>query len=774
MPTNINESTVVYMHKIICLICVALHFYYIRSSDFNTTIMSHLNYGLISVNNGYFVPLKSIDVQVSINGLIANVKSDLHYVNDKDENIETVFVFPLDSDAAVYKFEAEMGGRTIVAEVQEKSQAIETYQNAVASGHTAVYMAEADNAGDIFRLQLGNLPAKTAARLTLGYVQEIDVSSDKTGTFMLPRVLNPRYVPNCSSQNNPSNASFRIPAIQSRVTYCPDFTMNFTAVIAGGTRMVDLTTKWEFDVLAENMDEKISSSKQLDHGTDFSIVLHYKGFEQPGVVLESGSTDKSNPFLSTDVLMVNFSPNFENLKNEVSCEFVIIIDCSGSMSGSRMEKAKETLLLILKSLPVNCKFNIIRFGSTFSSLFSESSKYDDNSLKQAMQLQKNIQADMGGTEIFTPLESVFKNRLSGCHSRQIFLLTDGAVYNVPDLVQLVRKQKNTRVFTFGIGDGCSNELIRDVAKAGNGKATFVKDSDRLQSKVMSVLKASIQCGITDVTLTWYLPTGCTVINVPENVSAIFDGEMFILYCIISGNVEESLSGKSSMVLTGHAGDKTLEYKMNFALGSNKSNDADNLYPLHRLAAKASLTEMEISNSEESLMVSLSTIANITCKYTAFVGVDKHSKEIVAKGFPVKEQTKTYDVMSYLANKLAMRKKPPQQCFCGVEQKTETSTNDTCTSSAMMLLIEMQTFDGSWQLTDNFSKILGNTMDQLKRESPIVDIDIWATALAVAFLRKNFLKQREEWEMVEEKALKWLSTKTNEGKDVLQEASKFLS
>lgn len=81
--------------------------------------------GLHSNYRGNFtVPLKSIDVQVSINGLIANVKSDLHYVNDKDENIETVFVFPLDSDAAVYKFEAEMGGRTIVAEVQEKSQVL--------------------------------------------------------------------------------------------------------------------------------------------------------------------------------------------------------------------------------------------------------------------------------------------------------------------------------------------------------------------------------------------------------------------------------------------------------------------------------------------------------------------------------------------------------------------------------------------------------------------------------------------------------------------------
>lgn len=37
---------------------------------------------------------------------------------------------------------------------------------------------------------------------------------------------------------------------------------------------------------------------------------------------------------------------------------------------------------------------------------------------------------------------------------------------------------------------------------------------------------------------------------------------------------------------------------------------------------------------------------------------------------------------------------------------------------MMQLIEIQAFDGSWQLTDNFSKILGNTMEQLRRESPV--------------------------------------------------------
>lgn len=42
----------------------------------------------------------------------------------------------------------------------------------------------------------------------------------------------------------------------------------------------------------------------------------------------------------------------------------------------------------------------------------------------------------------------------------------------------------------------------------------------------------------------------------------------------------------------------------------------------------------------------------------------------------------------------------------------------CKSSSMILLIELQAFNGSWQLTENFSNILENTMDQLNRESSV--------------------------------------------------------
>lgn len=101
------------------------HFFYKTRKNFLdiNTFLVKIGY-ILYTEEIFTVPLQRIDVQVSINGLIASVKSELHYVSDKDENTETVFVFPLDSDAAVYEFEAEIDGKTIVAEVQEKSQVL--------------------------------------------------------------------------------------------------------------------------------------------------------------------------------------------------------------------------------------------------------------------------------------------------------------------------------------------------------------------------------------------------------------------------------------------------------------------------------------------------------------------------------------------------------------------------------------------------------------------------------------------------------------------------
>ena len=53
------------------------------------------------------------------------------------------------------------------------------------------------------------------------------------------------------------------------------------------------------------------------------------------------------------------------------------------------------------------------------------------------------------------------------------------------------------------------------------------------------------------------------------------------------------------------------------------------------------------------------------------------------------------------------------------------------------------------------------------------MNVWVTAIVIAFFRKEFAQQEAEWNMIEKKALQWLKTKDLEGKDVIQEASGFL-
>lgn len=57
-------------------------------------------------------------------------------------------------------------------------------------------------------------------------------------------------------------------------------------------------------------------------------------------------------------------------------DYVFFLDRSGSMGGTRIEKAKEALILFMKSLPEDSYFNVISFGSGSERMFPTSQKYD--------------------------------------------------------------------------------------------------------------------------------------------------------------------------------------------------------------------------------------------------------------------------------------------------------------------------------------------------------------------------------------------------------------
>ena len=69
-----------------------------------------------------------------------------------------------------------------------------------------------------------------------------------------------------------------------------------------------------------------------------------------------------------------------------------------------MSLAKDALKIFIRSLPVNCKFSIISFGSNFDALdyknLDESIDYNDDSKDWTLQCIEQFEDNYGGTEIF--------------------------------------------------------------------------------------------------------------------------------------------------------------------------------------------------------------------------------------------------------------------------------------------------------------------------------------------------------------------------------------
>ena len=106
------------------------------------------------------------------------------------------------------------------------------------------------------------------------------------------------------------------------------------------------------------------------------------------------------------------------------------------MWGERIKKAKEALILFIRSLPAGCKFSVISFGSNSSDLNVDSSyviQYNESNAQSAINQIQHFDSDMDGTDIAEPLTRIITMDVPGLKKR-VFCLTDGAVGNPNDVI----------------------------------------------------------------------------------------------------------------------------------------------------------------------------------------------------------------------------------------------------------------------------------------------------------------------------------------------------
>ncbi|XP_037398214.1 von Willebrand factor A domain-containing protein 5A-like isoform X2 [Pygocentrus nattereri] len=745
-----------------------------------------VNCGLLTHKNEP-VPLKSIVVDLQVKGHVATVSSTLQYVNEEERPLEAVFVFPMPAEAALCHFSAKIADKEIVAKVQEKEKAREEYDDAIASGDQAFLLEESDESADVFRLSVGSLPPAQSAAVTFVYVTELSVQADHALRFCLPAVLNPRYTP-------PGTGGGIVSEITSSSAGVP-YSLSLTVHVSSPNPITKVESKCPLEPLmlltADHTNAKVSLSAGHMFDRDVELFLYYQNAHQPTAIVEAGEpTAQPGTLMGDPVVMLSLYPEFPSalMSSVTSCgEFVFIMDRSGSMgcpmhngSGAqtRIESARDTLLLLLKSLPLGCYFNIYGFGSHYESFFPKSVEYTQETMDQAVKRVKEMQSDMGGTEILQPLKHIYSQQCIPKQPRQVFMFTDGEVWNTKEVLSLVRTNAEShRCFSFGIGEGASTALITGMAQEGCGHAQFITGTDRMQPKVMQSLRYALQPAVVDISEEWAVPVGMSTTCLSPPINTIFQGQRALIYAQLKGESQSSDSEGRVTVkyrLAGQEVTNTLSYSLKPAENTGLS--------IHRLAARSLIRSLERDEQIEGAdkkalrarVVELSVQAGVSSSHTAFIAIHKGSGEAVkgpllrrrvpTRGMCLMKKAKRSMPMSGSALRIGAAPKmgpvPQRMCLSACRAAPKMERNSVCPVEAvkdpLLQLISLQKASGCWEMDNALAEVFGKTKKEVVKQTPTqVDKGVWATVLALIWFHGFKMDAQVEWQFVAMKAVTWI-------------------
>ena len=409
---------------------------------------------------------------------------------------ECIYTFPLYDGISIVSFDCQIGSRRLQSVVKEKREAKATYDRAVASGQTAGLLEQLSQASDTFSTSLGNIPSGGEILVRLNYIGELKHDGGMDAIrWTLPASVAPRYgdLPHAVTQligiEGKSEISITVdvdvgPTSLIESLQSPSHPI---AVTLGKTSKSSNGAPVMYKASAS----LALASAQLDR--DFILVVSNKDNGTPTAFLE---THPDIP--GQRALIVDLVPKFSLTASKP--EIVFVADRSGSME-SQIPTLISAMKVFIRSLPTGVKFNICSFGTHHSFLWPKSKAYDQESLTEAETHIKTFQADYGGTETQAALRSAIENRF-GDIDCEILLLTDGDMWRQQELFNYLNDvvDNHIRVFTLGIGGGVSSALIEGVARAGKGFAQMISDGEKLDKKVVRMLKGALSPHIFDFTM----------------------------------------------------------------------------------------------------------------------------------------------------------------------------------------------------------------------------------------------------------------------------------
>jgi Ca-activated chloride channel family protein len=403
---------------------------------------------------------------------------------NEPQPVEVIYAFALPRDATLRRFRISGDGFDVASELRSREEARKEYEDGIAQGSLS---SLATIYGDcITNLSVGNIRPGEKVVVLLEMLAGAELHDDGL-RFRFPFALAPCYHAKARAIESESGiGEMELPENEFGDLMLPKFkqdardlhSVGFSLELRAGDDIKEVASPSHTIRVERDSDQirRVSLARNSDL-PDRDVVLDIRRTDAKTTVLSGLDSKGIGRFAA-----IFPSTEFGSLPSRPR-RLVLLLDRSGSMSGTPIKQAKNAIEACLGVLGEHDQFGLVTFGNG-AEVFRDC--LEDATAKNRQAARKflvAVTAD-GGTEMSTGLKRAAEllgqqdTDSDGLESGDILIITDGQVFGTESILECIRT-KGVRVHCLGIGSASQDRFLAQLAAQTGGVSRFLTPAERV-------------------------------------------------------------------------------------------------------------------------------------------------------------------------------------------------------------------------------------------------------------------------------------------------------
>ena len=402
-------------------------------------------------------------VTVRVSDRVARVEVEEWFRNAGGGVAEGDYIYPLAGEAVFSDFSLVLGEEELKGETMDAARARAIYEEIVRRRRDPALIEMAGHG--LLRARVFPIGPGETRSVRLRYTQVLDRAGE---------ALRFRYV-----AGSARTASGR-PATAQTTGASDSAPLTFTLTADNAARFAEPFSPTHRLRVTRDRDRLTVRPAESPAGT-FDVFLPLSG-PRVGISLATHRVNGEDGYF-----MLTLSPAAATAASVEPRDVAVVVDTSGSMSGEKLEQAREALRQLLGSLNARDRFRLVSFGNQVEAQKPDWSDASRAAIDEARGWVDRLTA-VGGTNIAGAMDEALRTRPGANRLNLVVFITDGqptvGETDPERIAARVEAARNgARIFTFGVGYDLNTYLLDRMASAGRGTVDYVEPGKSVEEAV---------------------------------------------------------------------------------------------------------------------------------------------------------------------------------------------------------------------------------------------------------------------------------------------------